>query len=245
MPVSLGRFEGASDCSAWMPHAASSRPAAPLAAASTRLSVSICLISRRRPAPSAARIASSFCREAARVSRRLATLAQAMRRTNATVAKRINSGCRTSPTISSCIGTSRTPMPAFTFGYWRSRADAIASISACAAPRSMPGFSRPMTCSQYAPRDCMVSASASDGASGVHTCAVSGCANDAGITPTISRGAPFNTMDRPTTAGSPPKRVCHRPWLRMATRSPPSRLHARRTSGRLPVRHRASRRIPA
>jgi hypothetical protein len=102
-------------------------------------------------------------------------------------------------------------MPVFTFAYWRASADAIASISACAVPRSTPAFSRPMTCSQYAPRDCMTGANRSDGASGVHTCAVSGYTNDAGITPTISCATPFNTMDRPTAAGSPPKRVCHKP----------------------------------
>ena len=116
-PVSRGRLDGASDGSAWMPQAANSSPAAPPTVASTRLSVSSCAINRRRPAPRAVRIASSLCREAARASRRFATFAQAMRRTSIAVPNRITSGCRTSPTISSCIGTSRTPMPALPSGY--------------------------------------------------------------------------------------------------------------------------------
>ena len=85
------------------------------------------------------------------------------------------------------------------------------SISLCAARWSIDGFSRPTTCNQYAVRDCMSGTSRSDGASGVHTAAVSGCAKDAGITPSTSWERLFNMTVRPTIAGSPPKRVCQRP----------------------------------
>jgi hypothetical protein len=50
-----------------------------------------------RPAPSAARSASSFCRDAARESSRLATFAQAIRSTKATAAKRNEQDRRISP----------------------------------------------------------------------------------------------------------------------------------------------------
>ena len=53
---------------------------------STRLSAMNCRISRPRPAPSAARNASSLCRPSARISSRLARFAQAMSSTNPTAA---------------------------------------------------------------------------------------------------------------------------------------------------------------
>src|SRR5204863_406286 len=60
--------------------------------ARTRPSVSSCLIRRARPAPMAMRMANSLCRAAPRASRRFATLAQAMRRTNPTMAIKIFRG---------------------------------------------------------------------------------------------------------------------------------------------------------
>ena len=60
-----------------------SPPSAPRAE-STRPSVSICRTSRCRPAPRVVRIASSRYRPVARISRRFATFAQAIRRTSRT-----------------------------------------------------------------------------------------------------------------------------------------------------------------
>ena len=113
MFASRGRPAGARVCRSSVHHAATSRPAAPPIRPSSRLSVSIWRSSRRRPAPSAARIASSRCLEAARVSSRFATLAQAISRTKHTAPSRMISGRLTSPTISSCSGTRRIPIPAF------------------------------------------------------------------------------------------------------------------------------------
>ena len=47
------------------------------------------------------------------MSSRFATLAQAISRTKHTAPSRMISGRLTSPTISSCIGTRRMPIPAF------------------------------------------------------------------------------------------------------------------------------------
>ena len=69
-----------------------------------------------RPAPSAARIASSLRRPSARANSRLPTLAQAISSTSATAASSITSDVRMSPTISSCSGTTVAPQPVFSFG---------------------------------------------------------------------------------------------------------------------------------
>ena len=78
-----GTPSGASRISTGSDHHAIARPAMPPSAASTRLSVSTCLTMRPRPAPIAARIASSRERAASRASSRLATLPQAISSTSA------------------------------------------------------------------------------------------------------------------------------------------------------------------
>ena len=78
------------------------RPRKPPVSESARLSVSSWRMIWKRPAPSAARVASSRFLAEARTSRRLATLAQAMRRTRPTAPSRTSRGCRVSPTIDSC-----------------------------------------------------------------------------------------------------------------------------------------------
>ena len=65
---------------------------------SKTLSVSSCRTSRCHPAPSAVRIATSFCRPLARVSRRFATLAQAISSTSATDPSSTSNARRTLPT---------------------------------------------------------------------------------------------------------------------------------------------------
>src|SRR5262249_24048130 len=57
-------------------------------------SVRLCRINRPRPAPNAARTASSFLRVALRASKRLATLAQAISRTNPIELNRLPDGIR-------------------------------------------------------------------------------------------------------------------------------------------------------
>ena len=69
---------------------ASNSANAPPNTPSNALSVSIWRINRQRPAPSAARTASSFSRPAERASCRLATLAQAMSRTQPTAPSNSN-----------------------------------------------------------------------------------------------------------------------------------------------------------
>ena len=76
-------------------HNAKSRPHAPPSSASIKLSVNNCRTKRRRLAPSASRIPISRRRAVARPSRRLATLAQAIRSTTpATAIKIAKTGSR-------------------------------------------------------------------------------------------------------------------------------------------------------
>ena len=86
-----------------------SSPSTPPSAASNVLSTSNCRAMRIPPAPSAARIAISRPRPAARISIRLATLAQAISRTTPTAPSNTSSGVRTSPTT--CSRRSTTVIP--------------------------------------------------------------------------------------------------------------------------------------
>ena len=81
------------------------------APARTRLSVRSCRRIRPRPAPSAVRIAISLCRPVARARRRLATFAQAIRRTNATAPRRTVSAGREEPVICSASGAAPAVHP--------------------------------------------------------------------------------------------------------------------------------------
>ena len=74
----------------WAKH----KPNTPPSTASNPLSVITWRMSRSRPAPKALRIENSRCRAAARASRRLATLAQAIASTTPTTAVRMRSGWR-------------------------------------------------------------------------------------------------------------------------------------------------------
>ncbi len=76
--------------SARIPRMPSTSPIAPPITDSATLSVSSWRMIRPRPAPIAARKATSRLRAIARTSSRFATLAQAIRRTNATAALRIS-----------------------------------------------------------------------------------------------------------------------------------------------------------
>ena len=74
-------------------------------------------MTRRRPAPSADRIASSRVRTVARARSRLATLAQQIRSTKPTTPRNSIDVSRSSlPISASCIGSSTTPRPLFVVG---------------------------------------------------------------------------------------------------------------------------------
>jgi hypothetical protein len=73
-------------------HFAKTKPATPPSPAKSTLSVSSCLTSRIRPAPSAKRTAISFWRAVALESSRLATFAQAIKSTRPTTAIKMRSG---------------------------------------------------------------------------------------------------------------------------------------------------------
>ena len=140
---SAGRSDGAAARIA----AARAMPSTPPAAASTRLSVSNCVTIRRRPAPSAARTASSRVRTVARASTRLATFAQHRSSTKPTTPRnRIDVSRRSRPISNSRIGVivrrrgDRAPVRA-------ASVSASPVRSARAASIDTPGFSRPTTCS--------------------------------------------------------------------------------------------------
>ena len=91
---------------------------------------------RPRSAPSAARSASSRSRRMSRASVRLATLAQAMSRTNPAVPSSRSSVGRARRPISSCSEATRTEKPwpdGYACGYWERSLAAIASNSVLAA----------------------------------------------------------------------------------------------------------------
>ena len=86
MPTSFrrGMFSGPNTRSTLTASSAINSPTKPPMSASSTLSVSSCRAIRSRLAPTAARIAISFCRTAARAISRLATLAQAINSTKPT-----------------------------------------------------------------------------------------------------------------------------------------------------------------
>ena len=101
-----------------LPTPASASPSSPPSAARSRLSTKSWRTSRRRPDPSAARIANSWTRPVARTSTRLATLTHATSSTSATAISSRCSGPREVATRSSCSGSAtmallRVGRPAF------------------------------------------------------------------------------------------------------------------------------------
>ena len=97
---------------------------------------------RERPAPNAVRTATSFSREAARASSRLATLAQAISSTKATAPSRTSSAGRTLPTNCSRSGTTSALHPVWYCGTSCARRAAMVVISAWACSKETPGFRR-------------------------------------------------------------------------------------------------------
>ena len=212
--LSRGRFSGPSVLRSSTPQKARTIPAAPPASANKTLSVSICRTSRRRPAPSAARIAISLVREVLRASKRLATLAQAMRRTSATAPRRISRAARASPTSAVCRGTSRMLQPVFESGYCFPRRSAIVSNSAWACEMVVPVFNTPITRRNREGRD--VIPVTSNGA-GIQRSASDKSGTSSRRTPTMVMRLPSRSNDCPTAPGSLPNRSCHRRRPRTTT----------------------------
>ena len=138
-----GRFVGLKATSARTVHHASSSPIAPPTSDNNRLSVSNCRMRSHGRAPSAVRIATSFCRAAARASSRFATLAQAIRRTKPTAPRSTNSAGRIVLVDTSPSGTSlsvQSGLNWFGNSFLRSSANAVMSRVACSVV--MPGLMR-------------------------------------------------------------------------------------------------------
>ena len=188
------------------PHHASSSPPNPPASERTRLSASNWRTSRPRPAPSAARTASSRWRAVARASRRLATFAQAMRSTKATAPASTKSAGRMSPVSCCRSGTTFDVHPVLKSGNICVRLAETCVISACACSTAMPGLRRPTTVSDRprGVRDCAVNPIGSQTST-----FLSRIENPDGMTPTIVKGVPCDTTGWPRMFGSPRKRRFH------------------------------------
>ena len=124
-------------------------PARPPRPESTRPSVTICLTSRARLAPSAARTAISRSRAVARTSSRFATFMHASRSTSPAIAipkNRTNGMASLTARIgigrASGSGITRAPMPLSVSGYSVPSVLIRTSVAACASLRLTPGLSR-------------------------------------------------------------------------------------------------------
>ena len=193
------------------------------------------------PKPRARRTAISRCRVSARTRNRFATFAHAINSTSPTEANKIQSARSTCPTVASLsvMGADVSfPSPTFPntprspgYAFGRSAIRPLSSVRAFARvapsrnraiPRNLKGSPNPLdrvTC-------CAIHASTRE----------SGKTNDAGITPTISVGTPFNIIGRPSTRTSPPYRRIHIPCDRTATgaapTAPSSSVNQRPSAGR-------------
>ena len=172
-------------------------------------------MTRRRPAPSAERIANSRVRTVARARSRLATLAQQISRTKPTTPRNsIEVNRRSRPMTASCIGSRVTPRPLFVFGNSRASRAATAARSASAASSVAPGLKRPIACSTWAPR-------ASGGAPCIETIAqmlLRPISSDSfGTMPTTVYSEPSSRMSRPTTVRSALNRARQNASLKTTT----------------------------
>jgi hypothetical protein len=233
------------------PSCASSQPSAPPAAPNTKLSTSNALAIRARPAPSAARTASSWRRASARTSMRFAMLAHAISSTAPIAPMSTHNVLATLPTRSSFNGrtvgrmrqlfvrsTGLSDQASNQIGSMRSR-------SARASAAVTPGASRASASKLKLPNGfCAGSSRTATITSGCG--AISRNLNPLGITPTTRR-CPVTDRDsvgplktsiessRPSTASSPPNRRCQKAY-EMMTGSGPSAAGAYSCS----VNHRPS-----
>ncbi len=91
----------------------------------------------------------------------------------------------------------------------------MAATSLCACSIDVPRFSTAMTLTLRAARG------GSSSRSGIYNSERSGNLNPGGMTPTTVRARSLMTTPRPMIPGSPPKRRCQRPCVRMTTDSSP------------------------
>ena len=173
-----------------------------------RLSVSSWRMIRRRPAPSAARTASSRVLALARAISRFATLAQQISSTNPTTPRNsIDVTLRSLPIIVSCIGSSRTPRPLLVCGNSRGESGRQPPTDRTARRRCRrPGFIRPTTCSMYCPR---TRGGMLTNGRIAHTLVRPRISKVFGTTPTTVHRIPSILISCPTMAGSRLKRDSH------------------------------------
>ena len=222
------------------PHCASSTPSPPPTSASSTLSVSSWRTMRPLLAPSARRIAISRRRAVAFASRRLATLAHAIRSTNATPASIAAMNGRGPRPKTRSAGSARTIQLRLSGQVAASRAPNCATPEA-ACRALTPSAMRASTSSSRERRD---AASSAPSCNGPHTCTPLGKTKSCGMTPMTRAGAPSIVTVRPTSDESPPNRRCHRPWPSSTTRGPPamssSAVNPRPSSGARPTTRRKS-----
>ena len=130
MPSCRGRFVGRIVGSTLTPQIATKMPSTPPAEESTRDSARNCRMRRPRPAPRAARTASSLRRADVRVNSNPATFAQATSRSRPTAPKSVKKAVRTSPTMASAKGATAASVRLTFSPYWFLIRRAIESRSA-------------------------------------------------------------------------------------------------------------------
>ena len=120
----------------------------------------------------------------------------------------------------SAAGTAATLQPRLLSGYLSAIRPATTSNSAAASASLSPGASRPITLNRRSARE---RSSEGSNARGFHRATEPslGKRKSAGITPTISCGAPSSVIVRPIARGSPPSRPRQNAWLSTTTRSRP------------------------
>ncbi len=219
-----GMSAGSAATRARVPQYARPSPATPPTEPRTADSVSSCLMRRARPAPSAARTASSSCRAVALASSRLATLAHATSSTRPTAPNRTNSGQRTSPSSRSASDAALNVCVAFVSGNACCRSEPSRARSSSIAVTPRPGRTTPMTARYSARRPVAVAAlKVSSYSSGAYTSTDDGSATPGASTPTTVCGRPATVTMRPSTSGSPPNVRCQKPWASTTTPERPGR----------------------
>ena len=202
----LGSWIGLRARSASLVHWASSQPPPPPSTTSRALSMSSNRTSCRSSAPIARRRDISRRRASPRASRRLATLAQAIRNTRATAPKSSDTAGRTSWKTSAASGETSADRFSLVAKYARSSCALIAVISAWAAARLTSSRRRASTGKLRLPR-CASAGAEFDERTGVQTAAWSERPRKpAGTTPTTVNTRASSCSDRPTTSAARPNR---------------------------------------
>ena len=215
---------GSSACSARTPQTASPSPSAPPASASTTLSVSSCRTSRRREAPSAARIATSRSRVATARQHQVGHVGAGDQqhqpdRAHEERAARAGSRPRCAPAARPARRPSRCcwpGMPAPAAGRSSSAPPARA-----AGPRPARAGRPPRGSRCARPRVVSV-------VSGAQTSTSSGTDRPRAPAPTIVYGTPPSVIWRPTASARPPNSRRQKPSLSTATRAAPLRSSSSR-----------------